>query len=242
MPIDGVLLLLAFLVVLGAAIQGAVGFGFPYLLAPLAIFVLPDMIPGPVLLLTLLINSDIAIRERGNVVLREVGWLTVGRLGGALLAGAAFGAIDPDLYKLVIGGVLLCAVALTALAKVATVRRTVTSMTISGIAAGVMGTLTGVGGPALALLYQGEEPSRIRGVLSVSLLLGVLISIASLWIFGHFGARDFELAGWFLVPTILGIAGGRWLARRIDRRRARVAILIITTIAAAGPILDALFR
>lgn len=242
MPLDGVILLLAFLFAVGAAIQGAVGFGFPYLLAPLAVFVLPDLIPGPILLLTLFINTEIAIRERGQVVLREVGWLTFGRIGGAVAAAAAFGALDREFFKLVIGGVLLLAVALTAIAKVAAIRRTPATMTASGIAAGIMGTLTGVGAPAMALLYQGEEPSRIRGVMSVSLLLGVVISIASLWYFGHFGARDFELAGWFLAPTLLGILGGRWLSKRIDRSRARVAILIITTIAATGLIVDALVR
>ncbi len=242
MPLDGVILLLAFLFAVGAAIQGAVGFGFPYLLAPLAVFVLPDLIPGPILLLTLFINTEIAIRERGQVVLREVGWLTFGRIGGAVAAAAAFGALDREFFKLVIGGVLLLAVALTAIAKIAAIRRTPATMTASGFAAGVMGTLTGVGAPAMALLYQGEEPSRIRGVMSVSLLLGVVISIASLWYFGHFGIRDFELAGWFLAPVLVGILGGRWLSRRIDRNRARIAILATTTIAATGLIVDALVR
>lgn len=237
---DGVYLLLALLFAIGAAIQGAVGFGFPYLLAPLAVFVLPELIPGPILLLTLAINSEIAFRERGHVNLPEVGWLTFGRIGGAVGAAAIFGAFDPDLFKLVIGGVLLLAVALTAISGAAAIRRSPASMTGAGAAAGVMGTLTGVGAPAIALLYQGEEPSRIRGVMSVSLLIGVVISIFSLWLFGHFGMRDVELAGYFLVPVLIGILGGRWLSKRIDRRLARIAILTITTIASVGLIVDAL--
>jgi hypothetical protein len=42
--------------------------------------------------------------------------------------------------------------------------------------------------------------------------------------------------------VLVGILGGRWLSRRIDRNRARIAILATTTIAATGLIVDALVR
>tara|TARA_R110002110_G_scaffold122805_2_gene299208 strand:- start:1555 stop:2295 length:741 start_codon:yes stop_codon:yes gene_type:complete len=235
---DGDFLLLSALLAAGAAIQAAVGFGFPYLLAPVALFILPELIPGPILLLTLAINSEIAFRERGDVDFPAVGWITAGRVVGAVVAAAMFGAFNPDIFKLVLGSALLIAVLLTAGVGARMVRRNRGSLTGAGVAAGIMGTLTGVGAPPIALLYSGEEPSKVRSILSVSLLIGVVISLFMLWLFGHFGMAEVWLALSFLPATLIGVLGGRYLSRHINKSRARLAILVISAFAAIGLIGD----
>ena len=50
-----------------------------------------------------------------------------------------------------------------------------------------MGTISSVGGPPVALLYQDERGSEVRGTLSSIFAVGALFSLVVLAVVGEFG-------------------------------------------------------
>jgi uncharacterized membrane protein YfcA len=80
---------LAFLVMLvGAAVQGAVGFGSNLVAAPLLVLIDPQLVPGPAITASLLLNVLVLRRERAPHVWREIAVPVIGQVPGAV-AGAA---------------------------------------------------------------------------------------------------------------------------------------------------------
>ena len=76
------------LVVVGAFLQGATGFGFPFFVTPIAAIIMPELIPGALMVVSIFISSDVVFRERHHIVYRETGLISLGRVVGA--AGGAF--------------------------------------------------------------------------------------------------------------------------------------------------------
>jgi hypothetical protein len=50
--------------------------------------------------------------------------------------------------------------------------------------AGVMGTATSIGGPPMALVWQGHQGSRLRGTMSAFFMIGSAVSLVSLGVAG----------------------------------------------------------
>jgi uncharacterized membrane protein YfcA len=103
----------------------------------------------------------------------------------------------------------------------------------AGTAAGVIGTMVGMHGPPLGLIYQNEDPSRARVMLSTFFIPATAISISALALLGRFGTRELGL-GLLLVPgPLLGLALAPLVRGYLDRRITRFAILAIAAISGA---------
>ncbi len=94
-----------------------------------------------------------------------------------------------------------------------------------------MATITSVGAPPLALIYQDRPPGEARPTLSAFFALGCLLALAGLAVSGHAGLRDVALAALMLPPMLAGIAIARRLRGRFDRRY-RPALLAMAGMAA----------
>jgi len=101
-----------------------------------------------------------------------------------------------------------------------------------GFVSGLMGTISGIHGPPLAVLYQRAEPARARATIAFVFVIASVLSLISLNSAGHFG-HDEVLAGLALLP---GLAVGYVLAntgrRFISGRVAHNAMLAIAAISA----------
>ncbi len=75
-------------VVVGSALQGAVGFGLGLLGAPLLVFVDPSLVPGPLLAAALFLTILVAFREHAAIDFRGVSWALMGRVPGTFLGAA----------------------------------------------------------------------------------------------------------------------------------------------------------
>tara|TARA_B100001105_G_C22368054_1_gene433600 strand:- start:1042 stop:1461 length:420 start_codon:yes stop_codon:yes gene_type:complete len=97
----------------------------------------------------------------------------------------------------------------------------------AGTLSGFMGTTSSIGGPPMALLYQGTEGIRLRGTLAVFFTIGVVISLVALAAVGRFGLRELSL-GLLLQP---GILAGFFLSSRmagiLDHGYTRQAVLSV---------------
>ena len=75
------------IVVLGAILQGSIGFGLGPFAVPLLLLINPIFIPGPVLLIALFLTILMFKREKHAVNTNEIKWAIFGRLMGTI-AGA----------------------------------------------------------------------------------------------------------------------------------------------------------
>jgi hypothetical protein len=112
------------------------------------------------------------------------------------------------------------------------IRATGPSLLLGGVASGILGTMFGVHGPPIAIVLQHEPPERLRATLCAFFAVGCGISLVMLGVIGSFGFSGMEL-GLLLLPGVaIGFACGPFLGRMLNRQRARIAVLTISTLSA----------
>lgn len=219
----------------GALLQGTIGFGLALLAAPLLYLVDPRLVPGPLMVSSLVLTLLMARREWHAVQGRDLGWALAGRVAGTVAAVAVLSVISARGMDLLFGGLVLAAVGLTALG--VTLRPAPPTLVTAGAVSGFMGTMTSIGGPPIALLYQHESAARIRGTLSAFFVVGVVMSIGALAVVGRFGLAEARLGGLLLPGTVLGFWLSHRTTGRLAERHVRPALLLVSAGAAVAVIL-----
>ena len=185
--------------------------------APAVAIIAPDHLPSTLLILGLLIGAGAISLDIGAINWREARPGMIGRaFGGFIGAGIAALVVDPDLFAVIVAVIILIAIALTLSGlKVAI---TPVSLSIAGATAGVMGTLTAVGAPPMAILYSGEEAKRSRAMQNLFFLWGMLWSLGSLTALGLVDRGDLMLAAALAPAAVLALIVSRPVARLMDGR------------------------
>ena len=239
-PFDPLSVLMAFgIAVSGAVLQGSVGFGLGLVGVPLLVLIDPIFVPGPLLLGAFLLNLLIYIRERTAVDFKGVKWAVPGRVLGAIIGALVLSLVAKDHLSLLFGTMVLFAVGITfaGLEFPPSSRNVLVAGTLSGF----MGTTSAIGGSPMALVYQKQKGSRIRGTLSVIFAIGTVISMVSLLIIGRFGVQEL-LAALILFPGIIvGFVLSRQTARILDRGFIRAAVLITAALSGMFVVLKNIF-
>jgi uncharacterized membrane protein YfcA len=226
----GLVLALA-VVVVAAGAQAALGVGFGIVAAPVLAVVDPALVPGTVMVLGTLTALTVAVRERASFHFANVGYALAGRVLFSLLGGLTASLLPPRLFLLVFAALILAAVGLSLSGlRVAPTRR---NLFLAGSASGFMGTLTAVGTPPLAIVYQYAPGAEVRANLSAFFAVGGFISILSLAGFGAFGLHDLALSLQLLPAMLVGYLLSPLLARHTDRGWMRPAMLALCVGAAA---------
>jgi uncharacterized membrane protein YfcA len=223
------------IVLVGAVLQGSVGFGLGLFGAPLLLLVEPALIPGPLLLSSIALTLLLTRREWGAVGWGDLKWAIPGRVVGVLVAAALLATLPQHELGVASGAFVLGAVALSASGlRVGPTPRVLVG---AGALSGFLSTSVSIGGPPMALVYQYETGPRIRGTLSAYFVVGVVLSLIGLHVIGRFGATE-ALAGLTLVPGILlGYWISRHTARWLDRGYMRSAVLIVSALTSVVVIL-----
>jgi uncharacterized protein len=234
-----VLLVAALVVVFAACVQATIGFAYALLAAPLLQLVSPALVPGPMLVSSLLLSALTAWRERSYIDRRGVAFALGGRVPGAVLAGFAIGLAPARTYDVLFGSLVLIGVLISLAGK--GVRPTPPALIVAGFASGIMGTLTSVGGPPIALVYQHAHGPALRSTLNAYFAIGCLISIAVLVQAGHFRLEQL-LLGLAAMPLIaLGFHASRFTHDSIDGARLRLAVLALAGLSSLAVVVKALF-
>jgi uncharacterized protein len=231
-----VLLIAATLIVaVGAALQAVTGMGMALFAAPLLALIDPAYVPGPALCAVIALSALVAWRERTaidrRIMLTALFGLVVGCVVGALVLALLTGRDLSQVFAMMI----LAAVGLS----LAGLRfRTDTlALLIGGAASGVLGTMSGAHGPPIALVLQHEAPDRLRATLCAFFAVGGAISVLALAAAGLMGAARIGLALELLPGAVLGFAVAPLFAGRLDQKRARAAVLVISALAALALLL-----
>jgi uncharacterized membrane protein YfcA len=225
-------------VLVGAIVQGSIGFGLNLIAAPVLALVDPTLVPGPAIVIAFVFTALLAVRERRDIDLRGVRWALYGRVPGSVVGALAVAALSPRALSLGIAAAVIEAVAASASGASVTPTRTV--LVGAGALSGVMGTASSIGGPPMAMALSGSTGAALRGTLSAYFLLGTLLSVALLAAVGEFGARDLEASAILLPPLLVGFALSRLVTPHVDGARLRTAVLVVSTLAAVSVVVSTL--
>ncbi len=225
---------------LGATLQGSIGFGMAVVAAPLLLLIDPVWVPGPLLLAAMLLVVLVAIRDRAHIIQGDVALGTFGRVLGTIPAAYAIHILPQHIYDLVFAAIVLIGVMLSASG--VHIARTRLNVIVAGTLSGIAGTISSIGGPPMALVYQHERGPSVRGTMSAIFVVGTIIAIAGLWFAGRFGQVELML-GLMLMPAIVvGFACSRYTALWLDRRHTRPAILTVSAVSALVILARALYK
>ncbi|GGB51094.1 permease [Tistrella bauzanensis] len=228
-------LIAAVVIAVAACLQGTGGVGFGMVAAPVMAILMPELLPGPMLLLGLMVAVLAVARERAALDPKGLGFALAGRLPTSILAATLIGVLPLRMLSIVFALVILAGVAMS-VAITLRGRRIVPSpgkLFAAGLVSGFMGTITSVGTPPIALVYQNADAPALRATIGAYLVAGTLISIAALAAVGRFGLHDLTLGAWLALPLAAGFAISGPLASRLPRAAMRWLVLALSGAAAA---------
>jgi len=225
-----VVLLGALAVFAGSLVQASTGLGLGMVAAPVLLLIDPRLVPGPLLVLALLVSLLIGLREWRSIDRQGLSFALAGRIPGSVLAGLTISLLPLSLYNLVFGALVLGAVLLSTTGW--RVLPTPRNLLAAGFTSGYMGTLTSIGAPPLALAYQHSNASSMRATMAAYFVIGSAFSIVVLMLFGQFAVEQALAGAIFVPPLIAGFWVSGRVVTRIDNRRARQAVLWLSGLSA----------
>jgi uncharacterized membrane protein YfcA len=228
MHLDAVIVAAGVFVALGGFVQSGVGLGLGLVAAPVVTLLDPALMPGSMLVAGASLPLLILARESWHTDWRGVSWALAGRVAGTLGGIWVLAVVSLRALGIVVGGMVLAVVALSV--RSAVVPRNRVTLLTAGVISGVTGTATSIGGPPVALLYQGESGPRVRATLSVFFCVGNSIALIALASSGHLPGRDVAAGLVFIACAAAGFTVAAGLRRFLDAGRTRAAVLA----AAAG--------
>ncbi len=229
-PLEAVVV--SIVVALGACIQGSIGFGWAMLAAPFIVLIEPDFVPAPMILSGILLVILMTYREREYIDKSGVKWMSVGCIPGIIAASAILSVISASGFTITFAVLVLLAVLLSAIGLSIMLSRR--NLFLAGLLSGLMGTMSSIGGPPVALIYQHTTGAKLRGTLSAFFLICASLALVGLLVAGWLGINELKLALILIPGLIIGFIASRFTARLLDHRSIRPAVLILSASAAVG--------
>jgi uncharacterized protein len=219
-------------VLVGATLQGVVGLGLGLIVAPVTGLVAPQLLPGLALWLAMLLPLFTLTRDWRSADGRGLCWALAARMPGTAIGVWLVWGLPVRALHILVGVVVLVAVALTG----RTVRLPTTPTTLlgAGFISGITGTVSSIGGPPLALVYQHHATDTLRATLGVYFVLGAAFSIVGLSATGQLPARDLMVAAGMTPVVVLGFLLSGPLRRHLEHESVRIGLLIVCAASAAA--------
>ncbi len=224
------LLLINVIVLLGSLLQGLIGYGIGMFCAPLLFLINPSLVPAPLILLSTLLSIIMMIRDRGHLQFGQVAWAMKGGFVGVIIAGVILKIATKDQFELVFGLLILAAVGITLLGYKPTVNKT--SSIIAGFASAFMGTITAVGGPPIALLYQHGDIKNIKANLTAFFLFLNFIAITTYVFIGEITLDTLRIFAMASPGVVIGVYLSTKMQGIVKAHLARRWILVLSAITA----------
>ncbi len=225
------LIMCTLIMAMGSALQASIGFGIALFVVPLLALVNPAYIPGPMILASLFLAGIMAVRGQGAIDQKNLNHVFIGLILGTAAGAWGLMVIPTKHLPTLFGLLILVAVAFSVMGiNIPFKRRNLIS---AGMVSGVMGTMTGIHGPPIALLYQRQAADKVRATLAFFFVIAYAIALIALYLVRLFGTREFVL-GLSLAPgVVIGYLVSRYTRKLFDNGRwLRIAILVVATLSA----------
>lgn len=225
-------------VLVGAAIQGAIGFGMNLVSVPVFAIVAPELLPVAVIVLGASISVSMFRHERSAVDRAGLAWVIGGRVPGSAL-GAWFVAVASTSDLRVAVALFVMAIAVVSAVAPAIPFSPATQL-LAGVVSGVSGTTAGIGGPPIALLYQRHRGPTMRSTLAATFFAGTIISLTVLGVSGSIELHAVVVGAALTPAVVVGSILGRGLHDVLERGWLRPAVLVFSIASSAWVLVDAL--
>ena len=229
------LVLLAVAVLFGASAQRLTGMGFALVASPLLVLLL-----GPDAGVTVIQFAGIAASALVLVdVWRDVDWPVLPWLLLPALVGLAPGvalvrALPEAVLQIVIGLLVIVALAATLASERARVFKGRTGAAVAGLLSGFMNAAAGVGGPAM-VLYRVSVNWPQRPFVATLQVYFIVLSSATI---AARGMPHMPASGWIAgaIGLLIGLVLGDRLARRVPEHTARMLTIVVAVLGAAATV------
>lgn len=222
--LDWIIIFISVIAVMAGAItQGITGLGFGMVTAPALLLIDPIFAPIPMLILAMSISLLVVCRDRRHIDYKILSTCLAGRVPGTILAAFAYSLIPIAIYGVTFGTLVLIAVVLTSTRY--KVMPNTLNVLIASFASGFMGTLTAVGAPPMALIFQHGQTNMVRSTLAMFFMIGCLFSLIMLFYFGDFVMKHIYISLIYIPPLIIGFKLSGYLAPKINQQLMRIFML-----------------
>ncbi|MDO6685607.1 MULTISPECIES: sulfite exporter TauE/SafE family protein [unclassified Agarivorans] len=200
------------LIFVGALVQYTIGFGLAVIAAPLLFLLSPVYVPGPVVIVALVVSTLSAFEHRASISFKGLTAAILGRIPGSIAGGALLLWADLSKLSFWLGLSVLIAVAISLFP----IRLTPSPkrLALAGFMSGFMGTSSSIGGPPMALLLQHQQASYLRANLSAFFVTSCIMSLIVQLSIGFMSLAHFQAS----LPLIPAALCGAWVGRRYGKR------------------------
>ncbi|MFD1811947.1 sulfite exporter TauE/SafE family protein [Rhodococcus gannanensis] len=205
--------------VVASMLQSVTGSGFGLVSAPVLLMIDPDLVPGPLLVLTIVAMASVVWRDGRHWDRSTTVLLCVAMLPGVAL-GVWLTAVADRTVLTVATAALSIGAAVAAFAGASLPQRKLV-MVGAGAAGGLMGAVAALPGPPLALVYRPLDARALRATLSTYFLAVSAVSLTMLQATGDVDGSDWGTAAALAPAVLLGGAVGGRVAHRVSVDRAR---------------------
>jgi uncharacterized protein len=223
----------------GALVQSCIGFGMALVAVPFLLMLEPRLVPIPLIMVSLLNCAWNWYRYRDEVALGSIVTALIGRVPGTVLAIATFKFATEKQISLLCAILVLIAVGISLRSGSIAIGKY--SSFSAGAASGFMGTVSGIGGPPMALLYQNETADRARGTMGAFFTLGCIISLLGHLFAGTLHQDHFVDALAILPATFVGTYLARYIAPHVGGPGFKKIVLATCTAAAGFTVIKTLY-
>lgn len=214
----------------GAVLRGFTGFGLPLAAVPVMTLVMTPALAVPaMLLLQVIAGLQVLPRIYRAIHWPALIWLAAGALAGIPGGTALLAALPADVMRLLIGLVMLAAVA--ALGRGFRTRHMpgIAARLATGVIAGVMSGAAAMPGPPVVVFFLASPASAAvsRASLQIFFMLTGLVSLVLAATAGLVTPATIMLALILTPALMLGTWAGDWAFRRTGGRNYRAAALAV---------------
>lgn len=232
------LILINVIVLLGSLLQGLIGYGIGMFCAPLLFLINPTLVPAPLILLSTFLTVFMLYRDKSHLQFDQVSWAMRGGFVGIILAGMVLKVTTKTQFELAFGIVTLAAVFISVLGFSPQVNKK--NNVIAGFSSGFMGTLTAIGDPPMALLYQHGDIKNIKANLTAFWLFLNIIALITLTFVGELTLTTLTTVVLALPGMFIGLALSSKLQGIVKPHFVRRWILVLCAITSIVAIVRAL--
>lgn len=219
------------IVALGSVLQASTGIGLSLVAVPFLVLIRPVLVPGPILFANLLLSAIVALGGRGAIDRAGLKPTLAGLLVGSGLGAIGLMWVPVAQLPLLFGSLILVAVGVSVVG--IDLRLIPRNFVLAGMASGLMGTMVGIHGPPIALLYQRQAGNRVRATLGFVFAIAYALSLAALHGVGLFSIQEFQFGITLAPGVVLGYAVSRFATKWLDRGSwLRIAILTVSALGA----------
>ncbi len=228
----------ALICLLASFVQGVSGFGSALVAMPLLMLIMPARMATPIcVLMGVIITTDLTIRLRKHVDVKNMLVLSAGAVPGIFAGIYLLGHFDDQLLRRLLGVVLATYASWALFVKAPVLRLGRAWGAAAGFAAGALGAALSTGGPPVIIYCSllGWNRDRLKATLSAFFLAASLVIVCAHVAAGFTTVTVLKLAGVNALPVLAGTWAGTALYNRMSEKG--YIRLLLSLLLAAGLLL-----